>query len=236
MRGKPNWFALIVLYIVLCLLSAVLAYLLAAEIYDPRFFTYFNYFFGWLFYNLLFISAFVPVLWEVVCLLVLPVYFNTVNFVFFAIIIIVKLNDWVWVRDTIFGGTSLTIGDIHTGDFLVHDLPAYTFLAIFLIHIFEYVTTFRLFWKPASFWYKLVYVLYVFLAPLAVLILYMLTMPFGNNYPTGLSTPAVTSLVIALSVFFTIIFLAGTISVIDNPYIVGTHVQTTAGFKVKIHH
>jgi len=199
MYGRVQWVALILLFVLVLWMGFMLGYLVAKEIFDPRFFTYFNYALGFAFYNILYVSFFSVELFEFVTVFLLPVYVGTTLFVFFAIVVIVELNDWVFVRTTLLGGTNRTIGDNHTGDWIVHYFPAFCLLLVLLSIARYYMAFVGNYWQSLQKNGKAFYVVYVLLTPLSILVVYMITMPFDGNYPTSLSNWQVGMLVVGMS-------------------------------------
>ena len=232
MLTRINWLAISVTSAVLLWSSFCLAYFISNDIFDPRFFTYFNFILGWGFYVVIFASYFDTTAYQLVVMLCLPVYHNTVFFVGVAIIVIVKCNDFVFIRDTL--GTGLTIGDIHTGDAIVHYVPVAEILFVLLATAAEIATVFRENWLQLSTRGKLGYVLYLYSAPLVVLLLYMQTMPFASNYPVNISTGRVVALVIGLSVFLQTIYLGAMLSTTQGLVDLIPSIRTPAGIKEKL--
>jgi hypothetical protein len=233
MYGKAHWFSLILVFVIVLWVGGILGYFIAAEIFDPRFFTYFNYALGFAFYNVLYLSFFSVELFEFVTLFLLPVYFNTTTFVFIAIVVIVALNDTVFTRASVLGGTNRTIGETHTGDWIVHYLPMVALLAV-LISIQAYYLEFvQNYWKYASKLARIFYVFYLFLTPLAILLIYMLTMPFDQNYPTTLSTWELLLLVIGMSLAIQAALVAFILTFPRARFMIHNTIETPAGVQEK---
>jgi hypothetical protein len=233
MYGKVQWFALLLVFALVLWVGFMLGYLVGKEIYDPRFFTYFNYALGFGFYNLLYISFFSVELFEIVTVFLLPLYVGTTLFVFFAIVVIVELNDWVFIRTTILGGTNRTIGDNHTGDWIVHYFPAFCLLLVLLAIKSYYMNFIGVYWQSLQKLGKAFYVSYVLLIPLVVLLLYMLTMPFDSNYPTSLAHWKVIALVIGMSLVIQGLFAAAVLPNAASPPSVQNIIETPAGVQEK---
>lgn len=229
MYGKVNWFALIFVFVLVLWVSFLLGYLIGQEVYDPRFFTYFNYALGFAFYNLGFISFFSVEIYEFWCVFLVPVYLNTTGFVFFAIVVIVALNDWVFTRGTALGGTNRTIGETHTGDWLLHYLPLVFLVLVILVINRSYIEFVTNYWNSMHKTGKVFYVFYVFIVPLAFLLIYMITMPFDQNYPTNLSTLETTLLVFGLSLGISAVFLTGILVNQENSNSMDNIITTPAG-------
>ena len=214
-------------------MGAMLAYFVAQEIFDPRFFTYFNYMLGFAFYNVLYLSFFDVPLFEVVTVFLLPIYFTTTLFVFFAIVVIVQLNDWVFVRTTFLGGTNRTIGKNHTGDWIVHYFPAFCLLLVLLFIKSYFMQFISNYWSRLRSAGKVFYIFYLLLTPLTVLLLYMSTMPFDQNYPTKLSDTATITLVIGMSLLFSGLYATAVLPFAKLRVGVQNIIETPAGVQDK---
>jgi hypothetical protein len=229
MYGKPHWFSLILVFVIVLWMGTMLGYFVAAEIFDPRFFTYFNYALGFAFYNALYVSFFSVEFFDFVVLFLLPVYFNTTAFVCIAIVVIVRLNDTVFTRGSILGGTNMTIGELHTGDWIVHYLPLFAIFAVFVSILAYYLDFLENYWKYLSKNARIFYIFYLFLTPLAILLLYMLTMPFDQNYPTTLTTWELFLLVIGMSLVLQAIFITFILTYPKAKVMIQNMIETPAG-------
>jgi len=229
MYGKAHWFSLILVFASALWVGTMLGYFVAADIFDPRFFTYFNYALGFAFYNLLYVSFFSVELFGFVSLYIMPVYLNITAFVFIAIVVIVALNDNVFIRATVLGGTNRTIGETHTGDWIVHYLPLVMLILVLLSIQAYYLEFVETFWKYAGRNLKIFYIFYVFLTPLSILLVYMLTMPFDKNYPTTLATWELFLLVIGMSLVIQAIFLAFILTYPRAKVMIQNTIETPAG-------
>jgi hypothetical protein len=182
--------------VLLLMRSVVLGYLIGAEVFDARFFTYLNYLlltFGFL---LLVISARRTRLW---CLYVLPPLWGTTVFVALAIVVIIQLNDGVFLRTTVFNNGDRSVAGVHTGDWLLHQLPFIEILLVLLALRSQVTASFRSLWAGASVLVKVLYTLYFHTAALALLSFYMVNIDFRSNYPTPISSTAVWLLTVGLA-------------------------------------
>ena len=193
--------------------GAILGWTVATGVFDARFFTYFTYALGFSFYLFIFLSETESELHEWLILLTLPIYTCLTIFVYIAIVVIVYKNDWVIIRDSVFAGGDLSLGEVHTGDWLFHYLPPFTMLVYTLVNYVPISATNYLFWSEKSKRAKFTYVAYVFLTPMLILGCYMVTMPFDSNYPTKMRTWQVCVLVFGLSAAIQAIYIAGSYSV-----------------------
>lgn len=193
--------------------GAILGWAIADNVFDPRFFTYFTYALGAVFYLFMFLSETDTILNRWMIMLVLPIYTCLTVFVYIAIVVIVYKNDWVIIRDSVLAGGDLTIGEIHTGDWLFHYLPPWTLLVYTLVNYDIIARTNYPLWSSKSTLFKLSYSIYVIIVPAIILGCYMVTMPFDKNYPTKMRTWQVCSLVFGLSTSIQLIYLAGSYSI-----------------------
>jgi len=232
MYEAPNYFVITFAELLILLKALTLGWLIGQGVYDPSFFTYFTYTLLYAFYVLAFLSyGSLRGMQFVYTFLLIPM-LGIVAFVCFAIIVIVACNDWVLVRTTILGGTTRKIGAVHTGDFVLHYLPLIGFTAYILVHQLYIGMSFDGFWRSLHRGEKVGYLIYLYLAPLAVLWLYMVNMPFDKNYPTKLSEPVVISLTAALSAFLQTIILLIMFFVLRPP-IYNRHKLVTPTGKVR---
>lgn len=193
--------------------GAILGWAVADGVFDARFFTYFTYALGFVYYNFMFLSETDSTLHRWATVLTLPIYACLTLFVYFAIIVIVYKNDWVIIRDSVFAGGELTIGEIHTGDWFFHYLPPSMLLAYILVNYESIAKINYMIWSSKSSLSKLTYCLYVIILPLIILGCYMITMPFDKNYPTKMRTWQIVAMVFGLSTSIQLLYLAGSYSV-----------------------
>lgn len=199
-KESPNYFALSFAFVVVLVKGAVLGWILGQNIFDPAFFTYFTYALVYAFYVVaLFAVMSLRLLQFVYTFLLVPMA-GQVLFVYVAIVVIVAEDDWVFTRGSILGGTSRSLGDIHTGDWLFHYLPAVVITLYILIHNHYIALAFHDFWRELRRNERIGYILYLYLLPLSILFFYMLVMPFATNYRVHMSTWTVTALTLGVSV------------------------------------
>jgi len=182
--------------------SLFLSYFISTSIYDARFFTYFNYTFVTTSLALLILSMWNMNSYKLYVLFLLPLTYGTVIFVAFAIVVIVELNDWVFLKTSTFNGGTKTIGLIHTGDFIIHYLPLFEILLVLLLLDRSAVPIFKNFYaslRPSS---KVYYTIYFLLSSLFLILLYMINMDFASNYPTSLPIASTIALVVVMAILF----------------------------------
>lgn len=199
MYEKPNWVVIVFAELIILLKALTLGYLMGQGIYDPSFFTYFSYTLLYAFYLVALFSYTSPRSMQFVYSFFFIPMFGITSFVAFAIVVIVQCNDWVYLRTTILGGTTRAIGDVHTGDFVLHYLPLIGFLLYAALHSRYIGLSIHNLWHTLRTGEKMAYVFYLSLAPLLVLGFYMTVMPFDKNYPTMLSNWLIAVLVSVLS-------------------------------------
>lgn len=193
--------------------GGVLGWAIADNVFDPRFFTYFTFAFGFSFYLFIALAETESLLHRWLIILLLPIYTCMTMFVYVAIVVIIYKNDWVLIRNTIFAGATLTIGEVHTGDWLFHYLPPLLLLVYILFNYSPIAKNNYLVWSSKSTAFKLCYCLYVLVLPALILGCYMITMPFDENYPTKMRTWQICSMVFGLSTAIQLFYLAASYSI-----------------------
>jgi hypothetical protein len=200
MHTQEDWFFTFILVLIWAYFSITLSYFIGVAIFDPTFFTYITYFANWLFYGIFYASLFSYPAFEFVVMFVFPLIYGMTVFVFFAIVVIVGINDEVYTRATILGGTTRTFGEEFVGNFVIHVMPT-VFMFVSLIALAHYVGPLvNMYWKTSSKSEIAGYLLWVLLGPSVVLSLYMATMPFEKNYMVPWSSGVVVTLELALSI------------------------------------
>lgn len=199
MHTKENYFVVSIVVFVWLYFALTTSYFIAADIFDPTFFTYDTYFANYLFYGFLYGSFYSYPLLQIALLGLFPIVYGMTMFVALAIVFIVWLDDEVYTR-AILGGTSRTWGEQFVGDRLIHVVPAvfifFTLLALYRTagHMIN-VT-----WKTFSKGERAAYLIYVLFVPSVVIGVYMLTMPFQQNYLVPWNIAVVAALSVVLSV------------------------------------
>jgi hypothetical protein len=210
-KNKPL-FTFLVELIIAVWTNSILGWAIADDVFDPRFFTYFTYAFGAYFYSFMGISEVEPYLNEFLIVFLLPIYMGLAVFVYVAIVVIVYNNDWVIIRDSVFGGADLTMGEVHTGDWFFHYFPPFTLLVYCLVNYAPVTTTNFVLWSNDNKLAKIAYCCYVIVIPPVILGYYMLTMPFDENYPMKMRTWQICFMVFLLSTFIQVTYLFGSYS------------------------
>lgn len=183
----------------LILRSIVLGYLLGTGTYDATFFTYINYGVVTLSMALLLLSMWHIPAYELWVLFLLPLVWGTTVFVALAIIVIVQLNDGVFLKTTTQNEGTNSVATIHTGDWLLHQLPFVELLLIVLVLWPTAVVIFHNFWRQMSTSSRVAYTIYFHLSALLVLSFYMINIDYSVNYPSDLSAKAIWALTIVLA-------------------------------------
>lgn len=193
---------------VLMLRAAVLGYFLGTESLDAKFFTYLNYIFGAFCYALLLLSQWSVLGYEVWVLFVLPVLWGTISFVSVAIIVIVHLNDGVFLKTTVDNAGERSVGEVHTGDWVLHQLPVVELLIVLLLLWPTASVSFRNFWRELRTPGRVVYTLYFLGASLLALGFYMVNVDFNTNYPTSMSYAGTMTLVVVMAILLQLLLYA----------------------------
>lgn len=200
--------------------GAILGWAIADGIFDARFFTYFTYALGFAFYLFMFFSETDSSLHKWMVILIFPIYTCLTVFVYVAIVVIVYKNDWVIIRDSVFAGGALSIGEIHTGDWMFHYLPPFMLLVYILVNYVSIAKFNYRMWSSNTTGFSIAYSLYVIVFPALILGCYMITMPFDKNYPTKMRTWQICLLVFGLSTSIQLLYLTGSYSVANT---IGKH-------------
>ncbi len=171
------------------------------RIIDPGFFTYQNFLLSAVLFYLYAVMLWSQWSRRLFFYIALPIYWGTPIFVGIAIVVILKLNggDLMLKTVDIFGGPN-SIGDIHTGDYLIHQWP---WIEVVLFTWFNWpaiTAAFALGFAQADTLGKVVYSLYLLLVPFGILLFYMVNFDFIGNYPTHLPDWAVIAAVVATAI------------------------------------
>ena len=179
--------------------SVVLGYLLGSGTFDATFFTYVNYALFTLVLALLLLSMWNVTAYQLWVTVLLPLIWGTTTFVAIAIIVIVWLNDGVFLRTAKSNDGTNTVSVIHTGDWLLHQLPWVEILIIVLLLSPTAIVIFHNLWRQLSTAGRVAYTAYFHLSALLLLAFYMINIDFTVNYPTDLHVGFIWGLTIGLS-------------------------------------
>jgi hypothetical protein len=192
-------------YIIISFISLyrviILAYFISSDGLDLKFFTYINYTLVTMSFMALLLSSWSYVYYSIYCLFIWPITFGVTLFVSIAIVIIIQLNDKLFIKSTTENGGHHTIGLVHTADFFIHQLPALEVAIIAICLIRTSSIIFNNFVKKMNKIQKAFYSIYFLCCSLFLLGLYMITMDFGKNYPTKLPNYLIYLIVICSSIF-----------------------------------
>lgn len=178
----------------------ILGFLLGLGILDALFFTYINYTLDTLAYGALVLAMWKLPAYKFYVLFVLPLIYGTTIFVFLAIVVIVQMNDGVFLKTTVYNAGTRAVGAVHTGDWLIHYLPLVEIFVILLLLNRTAKPIFQRFYSALSTRGKVLYTSYFLLCSAFVLLLYMLSINFQKNYPTGLATGVVLAVTLVVGV------------------------------------
>lgn len=199
-------------------LAAITVMIVEGAIHSNRY-TYWNYTLSTLF--LLFLSfsywnrrkTYGILFFKVLTLFFLPMIFGSVCFVLVYIIIVLQMDDgWQMLAATILGGGSLTLGSVHTLDWIIHTGPLVVLLIImWAVYGNDANTCIVSFFNslPKKFrpWHFLPY---YYAAPLFPITIYMLFFNPVEQYPTSapiltLGLGVISYFIIMTTLFFTLI-------------------------------
>jgi len=199
---------------VLVFRALLLGYLLGCGSYDASFFTYINYALLTAGFAALELAMWQRTAFLAWVVLLLPILWGTTMFVAIAIVVIIQLNDGVFLRTTIYNDGTRSVATIHTGDWLLHQLPLIELLLVLFVSRTAMLHCFHVFWRDlARPLYRTLYTIYFVVASLLVLSLYMSNINFSLNYPTSVSQGTVWALTVFLalavnSLLFVIFFFS----------------------------
>lgn len=185
-------FKIWILVFILIFRLFVIIWLIANRVFDPLFFTYLNYLVFTL--SMIFLlAAFLFVnreMFQFYVLFIFPIVFGTALFVAITIVIMILLNDEIFLARTVFRGGVRTIAAAHSGDWLLHQVPA-----IEVIIVAACITNYarNIMRKTREAWGGFrsirygIYLFFFFTAPAWPLVLYIAVFPFNRNYPVGMN-------------------------------------------------
>lgn len=196
-------------------LATIVVMIASGAIHSNRY-TYWNFTLSTLF--LLFLSfsywhstkKFGFVLFKILTIFFFPMVFGSVCFVLVYIIIVLQMDDgWQLIAATILGGGSLTMGSVHTFDWIIHTGPLVVLLVILwttygidantcVLSYFEYLS------RRVSKWQFLPY---YYIAPLIPITIYMIFFNPVEQYPTSAPILTLGLGVISYFIIMTILFL-----------------------------
>jgi hypothetical protein len=158
--------------------------------YDFTMYTYWSNTLVVVFYAMLVLGLFVEH-WVLpfTTLFVFPLALGSVFLVAISIVIIIQQNEAVFFNCTA-NSTSEALSLIHTGDWVLHSAPVIEILMLLGVGYVLYVRRIiasELDSIPRSEW-RAVYVLYWYLAPLILMLIYSLIFDPATHYPTGIPT------------------------------------------------
>lgn len=173
-----------VVFVIALYRSVVLSFFLSEETLDLRFLTYIMYTLVTTFWWFVLMLAGDVKKLGFALMMLLPIVFNATIFVGIAIVVIVQLNDWIFMHTTVYYGGPRLVGAVHTGDWILHQLPNIEVLVLLLLYnsdINACYTTLK-----TAFFTKVgagVYYAYVVTSGAFVLGMYFATEDFQRNYP-----------------------------------------------------
>jgi hypothetical protein len=198
----------ILIFVIALFRAFVLSYFLATLGLDLHFLTYISYTLVTGFYILALAFSNDLVILSYILLFFLPLVFSLILFIDVAIIIIVQLNDWVFTKSTVIYKGTRTVGDVHTGDWLLHYLPAIEILLLVAFYSDLLRLAYAQYAKITSKGELLIYKFYIHLVGVVIILIYCVTMNFQQNYPINgaLSTAVVIVISCAVAVLVGFLF------------------------------
>lgn len=249
-EGKLKFFDEYPVCVVFCFLlmlykSISLIGLLSLGYYNINKFTYWNFTVSCCFYVLLFFALLQNIkptiqsmkILRYFILITVPPITGMAFLVFFLIIIILALDDWLLVESSVFGKGELKIGIIHLGDWFLHNIPVVEILLLRMSGLESilrtaYRSTPVLFWmdyyphkicihengdvfvsekKNHQKYGSVIYFLWCSLSPILAILIYSIFFNPLEEYPTGLSWIQAIPIVLSISFlvgFFQWIFIS----------------------------
>jgi magnesium-transporting ATPase (P-type) len=176
------------LYVITLLrVGAVIAMLSLGAIHSNRY-TYWNYVLQTMFYIFLSFSYIRKdvFFFKVLTIFAFPIVFGSVWFVLIYITVVLQLDEgWLLWSATYFGGGHMSVGSVHTFDFLIHAVPVIDFLIVLVRDYFidanTCVRSFTEFIPNYSHWKLL---MYYYIAPFIPISVYCCFFDPFREYPT----------------------------------------------------
>jgi len=188
-------------YAILIFRSIVLGYFLGDRSFDVKFFTYINYALGTFLLVMLLLSMWDVKYYSLYIIFIIPIFYGTTIFISFAIIVIIQLNDNVFLKTTVDNGGTRSIGTIHTGDFILHQLPLFEVVLILFLIKDSMLNSFGQFYYSLRSYGKTLYTAYFLLISTFILFVYMINIDFVSNYPTNLDLIYIILLTVSMAIF-----------------------------------
>jgi hypothetical protein len=174
----------IVVFCIALIHSVVISFFLATEDLDARYLTYVNYMLMTAFFIFLLYCSKSDDALRLVLLTLYPIVFNIAFFIGVAIIAIVQLNDWVFTRTTVVHSGPRRVGDVHTGDWILHQLPVVAMFVVFVMYIEDARKGYRELRRCFNSFGTAIYYAFIVSFPSLVILLYFATEDTAQNYPT----------------------------------------------------
>lgn len=171
------------LFAIALIRAGVISFFLAQEGLDLRYLTYLNYtmttaFLIFLLYSTKSVSSLRATL-----IGLFPIVFNTCLFIGVAIVIIVQLNDWVFTRTTVVHHGPRRVGEVHTGDWILHQLPVVEMFVIMVMYLEDIRSGYKDLRKGVTKLGAGIYYAHTVAFPSMIILLYFATEDINRNYP-----------------------------------------------------
>lgn len=174
----------VVVFAIALIHSVVISFFLATEDLDARYLTYLNYTLMTAFFIFLLYCSKNDDALRLVLLTLYPIVFNIAFFIGVAIVAIVQINDWVFTRTTVVHSGPRRVGEVHTGDWILHQLPVVQMLVVFVMYIDDARKGCRELRKLFTPLGTAIYYIFIVTFPSLVILLYFATEDTTQNYPT----------------------------------------------------
>lgn len=163
--------------------ASVLAGLIAARVYDPRFETYQNYLVVTFALGIVVRVARHGTGRRIFFLALAPLLFGTTFFIAIAITVIVQFNDGIYLKSTYFNNGTNPVAIVHSFDWILHQVPFFFITLLLWSNWLRYRKYFRELWLTQETLGRVLYASYSVGVAAVWELLYMASFPFRVNYP-----------------------------------------------------
>lgn len=192
-------FAYVVTWLTLWYRVGVFAFLIGYGVLDIHFFTYINYTLVTLAYALWLYFMRRDFTYTMFSNYVLPMIWGTTLTVAVVIVVIVDMNEDIFLRSSKYNGGTRSIGKLHTGDFFVHFAPVFDLLLNIVVQMPYLKAHFQSEFRQMNLYDRIIQIVHFMFSPIVILVIYMLNFDFHKNYPTSLPPAATITLVVFVS-------------------------------------
>ena len=193
------------LFVVTIYRGIILGYTIYAGIFHVYRYTYWNYTLLWVFDLLYFFAVFIEGgFLKYMTLYAYPIIHGSNFLVFSLIIIIIQCDDAIFLEGTVYDGGDLRVGDLHTGDYIVHVFPIIETLITLLFGLLYYVRAVIDYHNrhTTNILSRDVYFVYWVLSPLIPISIYTVFFDPFTEYPTHLNKSFAISILLLLCILY----------------------------------